>query len=471
MGLIYIKNWSPWFFPILTLLSGLFSVFGLISIGQIINKKLEININNTWKYLINLILGIFTFSFCIQLLSFFRLNNKFSLGILAILLILFGFKKISLVKLKIPTVDKKTIIPSSLLVSIFLIRLLISVIPSTKIDELHYHMLLPIRLISEKGLNFYNLPWEGAIWPHMQYQFIGAPFYAIGLPDSVNIISLGIFLTLLSTLFFQLNKEINNKEITLWCLVLLSSGLHSLVDLTTNASNSLLLVSSFSSLLILCNPNKFLPSNNLKSFSLIFGLLSLGMIGSKISMMPILMVQTLVFFRTIYKVWGKNKISTSIIYFALPLIIFFVPIVSFTWIKSGSPFGPLLSSLFSYKGDMDPLISSVSGNIGYKGNLREVIFFCITKWTPIIWLSWLFIFNKKIQNRAKSTFLIIITTQLLIIWLILPDLPRHLGGYQYVGILILFVEVVPKIFNKFRKVFISIFLIFRATSDEYCYFN
>ena len=242
-------------------------------------------------------------------------------------------------------------------------------------------MLLPIRLISEKGLNFYNLPWEGAIWPHMQYQFIGAPFYAIGLPDSVNIISLGIFLTLLSTLFFQLNREINNKEITLWCLVLFSSGLHSLVDLTTNASNSLLLVSSFSSLLILCNPNKFLPSNNLKSFSFIFGLLSLGMIGSKISMMPILMVQTLIFFRTIYKVWGMNKISTSIIYFSLPLIIFFIPIVSFTWIKSGSPFGPLLSSLFSYKGDIDPLISSVSGNIGYEGNLKDVIFLCITKWT------------------------------------------------------------------------------------------
>ena len=301
MGLIYIKNWSPWFFPLLTLISGLFSVFGLISLGQIINKKLQIDINNIWENLINLILGIFTFSFCIQLISFFKINNKFSLGIFAIIIIFLGFKKISLVKLKIPKIDKKTIIPSSLLISIFLIRLLISVIPSTKIDELHYHMLLPVRLISERGLNYYNLPWEGAIWPHMQYQFIGAPFYAIGLPDSVNIISLGIFLTLLVTLFMQIDREIMSKEITLWCLVLFSSGLHTLVDLTTNASNSLLLVCSFSSLQILCNPHKFLPSNNLKSFSLIFGLLSLGMIGSKISMIPILMVQTLIFLEQFIK--------------------------------------------------------------------------------------------------------------------------------------------------------------------------
>ena len=107
MGLIYIKNWSPWFFPLLTLLSGVFSVFGLISLGQIINKKLKININNTWENLISLILGIFTFSFCIQLISFFRINNKLSLGIFAILIIFLGFKKISLVKLKIPKIEKK----------------------------------------------------------------------------------------------------------------------------------------------------------------------------------------------------------------------------------------------------------------------------------------------------------------------------------------------------------------------------
>ena len=78
----------------------------------------------------------------------------------------------------------------------------------------------------------------------MQYQFIGAPFYAMGLPDSLNIISLEYSLHLY-TLYFQINNEIKNKELTLWCLLLFSSGLHSLVDLTTNASNSLLLVFMF----------------------------------------------------------------------------------------------------------------------------------------------------------------------------------------------------------------------------------
>ena len=460
MGFFYIKHWYPSIIPLLTFLTGSFSIFGLIYIGQFIKNKLKININTIWENLINLILGIFIFSLLIQLISFLEINNNFLFGIVAIFLILFGFKQIAFRELTIPKIDKKSIIPSTILISMLLIRLLISVVPSTKIDELHYHMLLPLRLITEKGLNYYELPWEGAIWPHMHYQFIGAPFYAIGLPDSLNIISLGIFLTFLRTLFFQINKEINNKELTLWCLVLFASGLHSLIDLPTNSSNSLLLVSSCSSLLILCDPNKYLPTNNLKSFSLIFGLLSLGIIGSKISMIPIFIVQTLIFFKTISTFWGYKSISKSFFYFSLPFIIFYLPIVFYTLIKSGSPFGPLLSSLFVYKSDFDPLISSTIGDIGYRGTTQEFIFFCITKWTPLVWLSWMVAFKKKINYKTKTIFLTILIIQSLVIWLILPDSPRHFGGFQYIGLLIVFIELIPQFFKKFKKLFISTFLFF-----------
>ena len=459
MGLVYVKNWFPTFFPLLTLLTGSLSLIGFICIGQFIKNQLKININDIWGNLISLILGIFSFSLIIQFISFLKINNKFTLGILAVFVILIGFIRILLKKIRIPKIDKKSIIPTTLLISIFLIRILIAIIPSTKIDELHYHMLLPIRLISEKGLNFYSLPWEGAIWPHMHYQFIGAPFYAIGLPDSLNIISLGIFLTFVYTLYFQIKIEIKNKEITLWCLLIFSSGLHSLVDIPTNASNSLLLVSSCSSLLILCDPNKYLPTKNLRSFSIIFGLLSLGMIGAKISMMPIFIIQTFIFLRTIIKVWGIKSIYKSSLYFLMPFIVFYLPILLFTFIKSGSPFGPLLSSFFEYKGDFDPLVSSAKGDLGYKGNLREIIFFCITKWSPLVWLIWIFFVNKKIKNSIKVTLLTFLIIQSLMIWLILPDSPRHYGGFQYVGLLIIFIELVPTFFKKYKKLCQTTFLL------------
>ena len=460
MGLLYVQNWFPILIPLLTFLTGSLSLIGFIYIGQLIKNQLKIHINNIWGDFINLILGIFSFSLIIQFISFLKINNKYTLGILAVFIILIGFIRIFLNKLNIPKIDKKSIIPTTLLIAIFLIRILISIIPSTKIDELHYHMLLPIRLITEKGLNFYSLPWEGAIWPHMQYQFIGAPFYAIGLPDSLNIISLGIFLTFIYTLYIQINNEIKNKELTLWCLLIFSSGLHSLVDLTTNASNSLLLVSSCSSLLILCDPNKYLPTKNLRSFSIIFGLLSIGMIGAKISMMPIFIIQTFIFFRTINKLWGIKSIYKSSMYFLLPFIVFYMPIVIYTWIKSGSPFGPLLSSLFEYKGDFDPLISSTRGDIGYRGNLKEIIFFCITKWSPLVWLAWIFFINKKIKNSTKVIFFTFLIIQSLMIWLILPDSPRHYAGFQYVGLLIICIELVPVFFKNYKKLCLTTFLIF-----------
>ena len=86
--------------------------------------------------------------------------------------------------------------------------------------------------------------------------------------------------------------------------------------------------------------------------------------------------------------------------YLLPFIVFYMPIVIYTWIKSGSPFGPLLSSLFEYKGDFDPLISSARGDIGYRGNLREIIFFCITKWSPLVWLAWIFFAASELELLA-----------------------------------------------------------------------
>ena len=89
MGLIYIKNWYPSLIPLLTFLAGSLSVFGLINIGQFIKNILKININTIWENFINLILGIFKLSLFIQIISFLKINNNFSLGILAIFLIFF----------------------------------------------------------------------------------------------------------------------------------------------------------------------------------------------------------------------------------------------------------------------------------------------------------------------------------------------------------------------------------------------
>jgi hypothetical protein len=76
-------------------------------------------------------------------------------------------------------------------------NLLVALAPSTKIDELYYHMLVPSRIISDGTLRFYRQPWEGAIWPDMLYQISATPAHAMGFPDATNVVSWGLSATLL----------------------------------------------------------------------------------------------------------------------------------------------------------------------------------------------------------------------------------------------------------------------------------
>ena len=65
----------------------------------------------------------------------------------------------------------------------------VAIVPSSKIDELYYHMLLPARIVADHGLRFYRLPIESAILPHMTYQIFAAPLHALGFPDAPNVVS------------------------------------------------------------------------------------------------------------------------------------------------------------------------------------------------------------------------------------------------------------------------------------------
>ena len=117
MGLLYVKNWHPELIPFLTLVTGFVTIFGLIRIGEIIKFNLKIDIKNYWQSLINLILGIFTFSLSIQLLSFFKLNNQISFRTFFILLMILGLQKIYKTKFTLPKVNRKSLIPIIILIS------------------------------------------------------------------------------------------------------------------------------------------------------------------------------------------------------------------------------------------------------------------------------------------------------------------------------------------------------------------
>ena len=109
MGLLYIKNWSPEFIPLLSLISVLISIFGFIYIGELIKTNLNLVVEKYWEITVNLILGIFTFSISVQLLSFIRLNNNFSFSFLCFFLFLLSLKKIFQTKFQPPKINKNSL--------------------------------------------------------------------------------------------------------------------------------------------------------------------------------------------------------------------------------------------------------------------------------------------------------------------------------------------------------------------------
>ncbi len=79
---------------------------------------------------------------------------------------------------------------------VLIVLVLISLAPSTKIDELYYHMLTGRRVLEDHGLRVYQLPYEQAIVPQMGYQIAETVFHATNTADAGNILSLGFGMAL-----------------------------------------------------------------------------------------------------------------------------------------------------------------------------------------------------------------------------------------------------------------------------------
>lgn len=460
LGFEYIKNWESFFHPIFTTLFGVISYLSILAIGRIEIKFLKISLSKIWDLSARIILGIFSLSLVNQFLGYLEINTSQSYIFLIVILSILSFwecMNIDLTKIKL---TKKDILPLSFLSIIFSIRFTLSVIPSSKIDELTYHMFTPLRIVSDQALIYYQFPWPASIWPHMHYQILGAPFYSIGYPDSLNLLSLAIFSAFIYTIYSLIKKNTNNSNLGLWAGVLVATGLHGTVDITTNSSNALLIVGSSLSLIILSDPSKFIPTEDLRSFSIYFGLLFLATIGAKVSMLPISFLMMLIFIKVICDYWSSKALFRAFSYFLIPLLIFYLPLVVYTWLESGSPFGAFLNSFFTGKEPIyDPYTEFRDGNLGYRGDFKEILFFLITKWSPLVWISWIFLPLKRIKFKSKLIISSILIVQFFVICAFLPNRPRHFGGFQYVALILIFIEIIPYIYLKFRKFFVSLFLL------------
>ncbi len=342
--------------------------------------------------------------------------TKGSLITLWIIALLIGFAHI----LKCYFFNKKIYIlfqPKS--INVFQILMILGVLtnlvaataPSTKIDELNYHMLLPSRILSDQALIFYRYPIEGAAYPHMIYQFAMTPFHAIGYQDSGNVLSMFINLTLVG---FSLTLIRNNGASQTWqylWLAPLCIGMYPVIWQVTGGAFAFGDLATSGAILALLLRKDILLKLPTGHYALLFSFLVLCSVCSKVSLIPmgifLLIFNGYCLLKNINSRIYRMKI---ILFMIIPWIIFYLPILFWTWRESGSPFGPFLAGKW-----LMPSVYPLAVIQDQLNQIREInlptimgaIQSALIDYTPLLWCGVILIFfertitlNKKILISA-----------------------------------------------------------------------
>ncbi len=305
--------------------------------------------------------------------------------------------------------------------------LLYAAAPSSKIDEIYYHMPLAKRILEEGALNFMTFPWQSAILPQMMFQIGNVFFHGLGLPDAGNVFSALLGLELM---FFAYRIHDSRARVAwLYLVMAMYLGLHSAIWWATSGAHAmgdlgsaLLFVGVF-----LLPGHDDIPRVYRLLLMSIFGVVA---VASKVSLGPVTVVGLMLYL--ISEDWRGLDVTSawkSVFVLLAPWLLFFAPICLYTWSSSGSPFGPMLVGLFGSNVYDVTMISEMFARIT-SNNAPTVFEFAkhsIPSYSWPIWVGWLaFLFLAQRGERIKAGLLLVVGL-LVITFLTQFDL-RFLGG-------------------------------------------
>ena len=305
----------------------------------------------------------------------------------------------------------------------------------------------------------------------MFYQIIIAPFYALGLPDSANIISVTLFSALIWFALTLVWQKTKNANIAWWTAASMSVGMYSVVYLITVNGQSFMVLSTAVGTLAVFSRQTLLKDISLSAWVVICSVLLLGMVAAKVSLIPMAFFLSLGIFWRIIKeedhLLSKKKIFLIMM---APWIIIYLPIVIWTWVHSGSPFGSLFSDIFmNNTEEFDPFIASWNRVLGARETFIDIMFVTVVNWSPLIWISLVGVaWAEKLPLKLRILLVVLLIAQITIIALILPHKARFLGGLQYVFPIIAAIFYAPVLINK--AMFKKVFIVLDTSSDSNIFF-
>ena len=318
----------------------------------------------------------------------------------------------------------------AVVVAALTVNLVIALAPSTKIDELYYHMLIPKRVIEDGGLHQYRMPFEAAIVPQTGFQLGLSVAHAAGFPEAGNVISWGLG-AMLVLLVAGVTADLTGSATAGWATGAISAvGLYPSVWHVTSGPHALGDLATVTACLLALLPERFGQEMTPTTRLALVCLAACAVASTKISILPLALAITLI---AVHRVAGSITWRKAAAIALGVWVVFYAPAVVWTTLESGSPFGPVTASLFhSQFFGSEPI-----AQMALARSSRQ------TGWIPL--LSWL---APSVSAGLVVAFAVLVAGVLkgepgfkillglvcgqaiLILWL-LPQEFRFLGGLQY----------------------------------------
>lgn len=326
------------------------------------------------------------------------------------------------------------------------LNLLAAVVPSSKIDELYYHMLLPARVVADQGLVIYRAPIEAAVLPQMAYPFFAAPLHALGYPDAPNVVSWLLSLMLV-WLGWTLLRQRGVTHPIAYCLVAaLLVGAYPVVFHVTGGSHAFGDLSLATAVVALALAPSLVAACGPARFAFMVSLLAWSAASAKVSLFPVAGAVALL---AVAFAWRRGAIRAERFHVvaasALPWLVLGAPLLVWTHFQTGSPFGPLFAGVFGESLFRPETFGAFADHTrgSSQSPFSAIPFDDLASYSPLVWLGAVGALVSRATpapiHRWGSALLL---GQCLIVAWLLPYHARFLGGLPY-GLAICFALYLP----------------------------
>jgi hypothetical protein len=422
----------------------LIAIFAITGVGKLFLRCAGVrNLPWYWKVALTLLAGQVVVSVVVEAALFSGVGSALMLRVLTWLLIgiaIVGhifFSRKGAAK-SIGELFRADKIISAVLLLAVLTNLVVALAPSTKIDELYYHMLTPKRIVQDGGLRFYFLPIESAIVPQMHFQIALSLAHASGAPDAGNVLSWGYSAALSLFVMGFLMDASKNRHLSLLWGALSSVGIYATVWHTTGGAHALGDLATVVALAGVLRPAVLMDALGTYRYTFLLSTAVAVAASTKISLVPLSLVAGLLILgQAVREKTDGPKIFSVLGLALLPWIVLHLPLMIWTYVASGSFWGPVLANVVGHSVFPPDILRSLAGFRGFEpGNLIPMARYAIVGFSPVFFISILWILWTAWRGCKTSRLVagLLFLQGGLVAWKFHFDF-RFLGGLEFIVVL------------------------------------